>query len=65
MAVGLGLGCMVATTAKAGLVEFSAGFSFSRTNYSEGNFSWVRRHGGSVRVAGFARSSLELAYQES
>jgi len=63
--LGLGLGCMVATTAKADQIEISAGFSFSRSNYSEGNYSWTRRYGGTVGYKFSSVSSIEFSAQET
>lgn len=50
--------------AHAETIEVSAGFSFNRTLFSPGNFSWTRRWGGSLGLKFSAMSSLEFAVQE-
>ncbi|MFN7685079.1 MAG: hypothetical protein ACK5QT_06670 [Oligoflexia bacterium] len=45
-------------------IELSGGFSFNRTNYSEGNFSWTRRAGGSIGYRLSLLSSIEFSIQE-
>jgi hypothetical protein len=50
--------------ARANTIEVSAGFSFNRTNYSPGNFSWTRRLGGSLAYKFSALSSIEVAVQD-
>jgi len=44
--------------------EFSTGFSFNRTNYSEGNFSWTRRYGGTIGYRLSLLSSIEFSFQQ-
>lgn len=44
--------------------ELSMGFSFNRTNYSEGNFSWVRRWGGTLGYKFNSVSGLEFGAQD-
>lgn len=50
--------------ARAELFELSSGFSFNRTNYSPGNFSWTRRLGGSLAFKFSPLSSIEFAMQD-
>jgi hypothetical protein len=50
--------------ARAENFELSAGFSFNRTNYSPGNFSWTRRLGGSLAFKFSPLSSIEFAMQD-
>ncbi len=49
--------------AAAGL-EISAGLSFSRSSYGDGNYSWTRRWGSSVGYEFNDRSEIEFAFQE-
>lgn len=50
--------------AQAESIEASAGFSFNRSNYSEGNYSWNRRWGGSIGYKFSPVSSIEFAIQD-
>ncbi len=50
--------------AHADRFEVSAGFSFNRTNFSPGNYSWTRRLGGSIGFKFSALSSIEFALQD-
>ncbi len=52
-------------SAHAERFEFSAGFSFSRSNYSEGNYSWTRRYGATLGYKFSPVSSLEFSVQEA
>jgi hypothetical protein len=54
---------MSSVQARAEKFEISAGFSFNRTNYSPGNFSWTRRLGGSLDFKFSPLSSIEFAMQ--
>jgi hypothetical protein len=66
--VALGMGAMAAVAApseaQASNFELSGGFSFNRSNYSEGNFSWTRRYGGTVGYRIAPMSTIELSVQE-
>ncbi|MEN9722428.1 MAG: hypothetical protein RJB38_414 [Pseudomonadota bacterium] len=50
--------------ARAELFEASLGFSFTRQNFSAGNFSWNRRWGGSLGLKFSPVSSIELSFQD-
>ncbi len=52
-------------SALAGYWEFSTGFNYNRSKYSEGSYSWTRRLGGSVGYNFNDSSTLEFAYQKS
>ena len=58
--------CGIPPNAQAGSDRFevSAGFSFNRTLYSPGNFSWTRRWGGSFGIKFSPMSSIEFAIQD-
>ncbi|NDD93118.1 hypothetical protein EBZ37_13690, partial [bacterium] len=49
---------------QASAIEASAGFSFNRSNYGSGNYSWNRRWGASVGYKFSPVSSIELAVQD-
>jgi hypothetical protein len=48
----------------AGVFEVSAGFSFSRSNYTEENYSWTRRWGASLGYHITESSQIELSFQD-
>jgi hypothetical protein len=50
--------------AAAGTFEYSLGFSFNRSNYSDDDFSWNRRWGTSLGYHFNDRSEVEFAYQD-
>ncbi len=65
--VALGMGALAGLAgpeAKASNFELSGGFSFNRTNYSEGNFSWTRRYGGTIGYRLSQVSTVEFSVQE-
>ncbi len=49
----------------AGDWEFSLGFFYNKSTYSESSYSWTRRWGASVGYYFFARSQIEFAFQDS
>ncbi len=55
---------MTSSEARAERFEMSAGFSFNRTNFSPGNFSWNRRWGGSFALRFSSVSSIEFSIQD-
>ncbi|MBL7713980.1 MAG: outer membrane beta-barrel protein [Bdellovibrionales bacterium] len=62
LAIGVvGLGAF--SSAHAGVVELSTGFSYSRSNYAAGSYTWNRRIGGSVAYHFSATSGIEWAFQ--
>lgn len=54
---------MIPWNAAAGMLEYSLGFSFARSNYSEQDFSWRRTWGASVGYHFTERSGIEFSYQ--
>jgi hypothetical protein len=62
--VGAALTVMLPRPAAAGNFEYSFGFSFNRSNYSDSNFSWSRRWGTSLGYRFNDRSEVEFAYQD-
>ena len=50
--------------ASAGAFEFSFGFSFNHSNYSDGNFSWNRRWMSGLGYYFTERSQIEFAIQD-
>ncbi len=63
IALSLLLLALIPENAKAGLFEISFGFSFSRTNYSEVDFTWNRRWSASAGYYFTTTSSVELSFQ--
>ncbi|MGK5083325.1 outer membrane beta-barrel protein [Bdellovibrionota bacterium FG-1] len=61
----LGLAMIAAPQeALAGKFELSNGFSYSRTDYGSGNFSWTRRWGASFGYHFSERSEFEFSFQD-
>jgi hypothetical protein len=57
--------CLTApATLQAGVFEVSAGFSYSRSNYSDRNFSWSRRYGLSLGYHLSDISQIEFSFQD-
>ena len=50
--------------AAAGSFEYSFGFSYNRSNYSDNNYSWSRRWGTSLGYHFNDTSELELSFQD-
>ncbi len=50
--------------AAAGVIEISAGFSFTQSHYSETSFSWNRRWGAALGYHLTELSQLELGFQD-
>ncbi len=50
--------------ASAGAFEYSLGFSFNRSNYTEESFSWNRRWGTSIGYHFTDRSGIEFSFQD-
>lgn len=55
----------LAPSAEAGFWEFSTGFNYSRSEYSNNSYSWNRRLGGSIGYNFSDSSTVEIAYQKS
>jgi hypothetical protein len=55
---------LMAESAQAGRIETSTGFSFSRSNYGNGNYQWVRRWGASLGYHFTETSEIELSMQD-
>lgn len=55
----------LSTSASGGAIEFSVAGSYSRSNYTESNYSWNRRYGGSIGYHLSERSQIEFAFQDS
>lgn len=63
----LGMSTMMILPLESALAEnfeVSAGFSFNRINYSEGNYSWTRRYGGTFGYRLSLLSSIEFSFQQ-
>jgi hypothetical protein len=65
----IGLGVVLASLAvpkqaAAGAFEFSFGFSFNRSYYSETSYNWTRRWGTSIGYHFNDFSEVELAFQD-
>jgi hypothetical protein len=63
-ALALALVLFAPWSALAGSFEFSPGFSYSRTSYGDGSYSWTRRWGVSLGYYFSERSQIELSYQD-
>lgn len=50
--------------AAADPLEFSLGFSFNRSNYSNSNFTWSRRWGTSLGYYFSENAEVEIAFQD-
>lgn len=50
--------------ASAGYFEVSSGFSFNRSNYGEGNYSWTRKWGASFGYHLTEFGEIELGFQD-
>lgn len=48
-----------------GVFEFSLGFSYSKSNYTDDNYSWNRRYGASIGYHFSERSGVEFSFQDS
>ncbi|MCC7440441.1 MAG: outer membrane beta-barrel protein [Bdellovibrionales bacterium] len=59
------VGALAPAPAEAqGLWEYSLGFSFQRSNYSDESFAWVRRWGTSLGYQFSNHSAIEVSYQD-
>jgi hypothetical protein len=56
---------MYSAVANAGYFELSSGFSFNKTDYGSGNFSWTRRYGANFGYNFWDTSEIELSFQDS
>lgn len=54
----------IAPDAMAGRFEVSSGFSYSRTDYGNSNYSWTRRWAGSFGYHFSERSEIEVSIQD-
>lgn len=50
--------------ASAGALELSAGGSYSKSNYGNGNFTWSRRWGTSMGYYLTERTQIEIGFQD-
>ncbi len=48
----------------AGSIELSAGFSYSRSNFNDQDYSWTRRLGGSIGFNLSEQTQIELSFQD-
>jgi hypothetical protein len=62
--LGLGVFLSAEKTASAGVWEFSAAFSYNRSNYSDQNFNWTRRIGLGLGYYFTERSEIEFSAQD-
>lgn len=56
--------CVLPWKALGGVVEISAGGSYNRSSYTDGNYSWTRRWGGSVGYHLTELSQIEIGFQD-
>jgi len=58
------IGLLVATPTRAGLFEFSLGFSFNRSLFDGGDFTWTRRIGITAAYRFTRLSGIEAGFQD-
>jgi hypothetical protein len=57
--------CLMPSRSGAGVVEISAGGSYSRSQYSENSYTWSRKLGASVGYHFNDRSGFEFSFADS